>query len=212
LSASPLFRILLVDDTRLWLDLLPTVFANHPTIQVIGAVSTEAQLWAFLKIEQPDLLLLDIFLDSATTDLRLAQQLKQTYPALRIVLLTSAGTNARLIQEANQLGLDGYLSKDIKAADLMALIEKAERGERIFSDDVTARLIQLHRQGVPQLTPKEQDILSRLSLGMKRASIIEALHIRSANTYDVHVHHIKEKFGAATTSELLRKAAEWGYV
>ncbi|WP_288423089.1 response regulator transcription factor [uncultured Spirosoma sp.] len=207
-----MFTILLVDDIQLWLDLLPAAFGKSDDIQVIGAVSTEDQLWEFLKQQRPDLLLLDIFLTTDTTDLRLARQLKQTYPELRIVLLTSANSNVRLIQEANQLGLDGYISKYIGAAALLTLIDKARRGERIFSEDVKNRIVQLHRQALPKLTPKEQDILTRLQLGMKRASIIADLRIRSDNTYDVHVHHLKEKLGAKTTSELLRKAAEWGYV
>jgi DNA-binding NarL/FixJ family response regulator len=208
-----MLRILLVDDVRLWTDLLPKVFANQAAIQVIGTVATEAQLWEFLKTDVPDLLLLDVVLERGTTpDLRLARQLRQTYPALRIVLLTSASTNARLIHEANQLGLNGYLSKDIAETELIALLQKAERGERIFSADVKDVLVQLHRNAPPQLTPKEQEILKHLGMGKKRAFIIEALNIRSTNTYDVHVHHLKEKFGAETTSALLRKAAEWGYL
>ena len=207
-----MLRLLLVDDVRLWTDLLAKALVVHPTIQVVGTVANAQQLWAFLRANQPDLVLLDIYLDKTTTDLSLARQLKQTYPSLKIVLLTDASTNAMLIQEANQLGLDGYLSKNIAETELVNLLQKAEQGERIFSDDVKDVLVQINKNGLPRLTPKEKDILTRIDMGMKRASIIDDLKMKNANTYDAHVHHIKEKLGVKSTSELLRKAAELGYV
>ncbi|MBO0949636.1 response regulator transcription factor [Fibrella forsythiae] len=207
-----MFKVLLVDDLPLWTDLMSRAFVGHPTIQIIGSVSTVAQLWEKLKYQQPDLLLLDLILGNEVTDLSLAKRLKQTYPNLRIVLLTSASQNALLIQEANQLGLDGYLSKQITKDELVDFLLKAEQGERVFSNDVKDVLININKNGLPRLTPREKEILNRIDLGMKRADIVKDLLIKNTNTYDSHVHHIKEKLGVKSTNELLRKAAELGYI
>lgn len=207
-----MFRILIVDDQTLWTNLLTNSFAGHSTIQIIGSATTSQQLWSALSVQQPNLVLLDLFLGNEVRDLSLARQIRQLYPAVKLILLTSASQNARLIQEANQLGVDGYLSKDITEDELIRFLHKAEQGERVFSDDVKNVLVRINKEGLPELSPKEKEILIRLDMGMKRAAIISELRIRSANTYDSHVHHMKEKFDVKSTNELLRKAAELGYI
>jgi len=208
-----MFKILLVDDIQLWTELLLDVFTDHPIIQFVGSVATEPQLWERLKETQPDLLLLDLCLDDRKpVSLRLAKQLKQTYPTLRIVLLTQLLSNARLIQEANKLGLDGYLSKQITKEELTQFLLRAQKGERVFSNIVKDILIEINQSGFPELTPREIEIVTRIDKEMKRAAIIADLNIKSENTYDSHLHHIKEKLGAKTTTEVRRKAAELGYI
>jgi two-component system, NarL family, response regulator NreC len=208
-----MFTILLVDDVRLWTDLMADAFVGHPFIQFADSVATERQLIERLACGLPDLLLLDLCLDTKQAiNLNLARQLKEMYPTLRIVLLTDASKNVRLIQEANKMGLAGYVSKNITKEALVGLLLKAQQGQRIFSDDVKDILVELNNKKLPELTPREHEILVKIDMGMTRASIMEELNMRSPNTYDAHVHHIKEKLGAKSTSELRRKAVELGYL
>ena len=108
-----MFTLVLVDDLPLWTELLARSLAEHASLRIIGTATTVEQLWTVLRRQQPDLLLLDLLLGQEAKDLSLARQIKQRYPKQRIVLLANASHNARLIQEANRLGLDGFLSKPI---------------------------------------------------------------------------------------------------
>ncbi len=205
-----MLRILIADDHRLLAETLAESLSADPDFEVIGLANHPAQLQPALTRLAPDLLLLDLYFGDEVRDLSLARHLRAAFPSLNIVLLTGEIHKTAFIREAYQIGLAGYLSKSTPTGDLKTELKKAARGERVFSPDVLKAL--LPDQAPPKLTPMESAILDRIHLGMKRAAICEDLGIRAPSTYDTHTQHLKEKFGAKSTNELLRKATEMGCI
>lgn len=64
----------------------------------------------------------------------------------------------------------------------------------------------LFREGLPRLTPKEQEIYDRYIAGMTTAQIMEQLQIKE-NTLKFHNKNIYSKLGVSSRKQLLRFAA-----
>lgn len=209
-TPGTMLHILLADDHSIVVQSLAKELAKEPDITVIGIAVRSQQVLEQLEKYQVDLLLLDLYLGRDIRDLSLAREIKQKYPTLKVVLLTGETDNVRLINEANKMGLTGYLSKTISVEELIYELRKAAQGHRVFSPEILSML--LSGQQLPDLTVNETKIIDLLKLGMKRDAICKELEIRAKSTYDTHVQNLKEKFNASSTNELIRKAAELGFV
>lgn len=207
-----MLHILLADDHPMVVHPLAQELAKEPDFCIVDVATNPQQIWEKLKQLQVDLLVLDVIFGRNMRDLSLAWQIQQQYPTLKIVLLTGETSNILLIKEANKMGLTGYLSKTIDVNDLIYSLRKAGKGDRVFSPDILKILLSGQIEKLPDLTRHETAILNLLMLGMKRDAICKELEVKAKSTYDTHVQNLKDKFNAASTSELLRKAAELGYV
>jgi DNA-binding CsgD family transcriptional regulator len=63
----------------------------------------------------------------------------------------------------------------------------------------------------PELTFIQSEILHRLAMGLKRATIMKDLKM-TYHEYNTHIHDIKEKFSVSTLNEIVLKATELGYL
>ena len=77
-----------------------------------------------VKQSPVDLVVLDIGL-ADEDGLKLLSTIKAKYPDLRVVMLTGMGFVEELLQEANQNGADGYVSKVLPLDELLSAIERA---------------------------------------------------------------------------------------
>ena len=71
-----------------------------------------------------DLVVLDIGL-ADEDGLNLLSIIKAQHPSLRVVMLTGMGFVEDLLQEANQKGADGYVSKVLPLEELLLAIQRA---------------------------------------------------------------------------------------
>ncbi len=70
-----------------------------------------------------DVAVLDIGL-ADEDGLKLLEQLKALHPHLRVIMLTGMGFVEDLLQEAQQKGADGYVSKVLPLDELLTAIQK----------------------------------------------------------------------------------------
>jgi DNA-binding NarL/FixJ family response regulator len=207
-----MLRLFIADDHALVSETLAQALHQDPDFELLGTATNSDQLRAALRHLRPDLLLLDLYFGEDIRDLSFARDIQKAHPELKIVIFSSETRKADLINQVYQLGLAGYLSKAISLDELKRELKKAGQGDQVFSPDVVQTLFNRHNQTLPKLTAMETRILNGLGRGLKRAAICEELGIRSANTYDTHVQHLKEKFEVGSTSKLLRRASELDYL
>ncbi|MEY2409094.1 MAG: two-component system, NtrC family, response regulator AtoC [Verrucomicrobiota bacterium] len=114
-------NILVVDDEVQIRELL-SVYLQRQGYVVATAATSEETMRAFAQ-SPVDLVVLDIGL--ANEDgLRLLTQIKAAYPAVRVVMLTGMGFVEDLLQEAQQKGADGYVSKVLPLDELLMAIQR----------------------------------------------------------------------------------------
>lgn len=128
-------KILVVDDDEDFLFTVRTILAKKPEYQIFEARSGKECLQEIQKIE-PDLILLDVIMETDTDGFNIAQQIKSQDPNspyskfkdLPIIFLTSVEQKTRL-RFADKIGTslmpsDDFITKPIKPSDLLARIEE----------------------------------------------------------------------------------------
>lgn len=114
-------QILVVDDEPQICELL-SIYLRRQGYEVFTAGTSAATL-AIVKDKPVDLVVLDIGL-AQEDGLKLLAQLKAEYPQVRVVMLTGMGFVEDLLQEAQQKGADGYVSKVLPLDELLLAIRR----------------------------------------------------------------------------------------
>ena len=114
-------RILVVDDEPQIREMLSIYFTRHG-YETVTASDTAETLRA-VKDSKVDVVILDIGL-ADEDGLKLLEHLKKDFPALRVIMLTGMGFVEDLLQESQQKGADGYVSKVLPLDELLAAVQR----------------------------------------------------------------------------------------
>ena len=208
-------KVLIADDHQMMLEGWKTILAGHKRFKVVGSVSNGEQITDFLKSNSVDLLVTDIDMGSDRDDgLRTIQKLKLSFPNLPI-LVVSMHDEIGFIQEAIEVGADGYLLKSNSTEEMILAMERIANGETYFSQEVVSKLTGKMRRATEsdqiKLTKREKKVLPLLCLGLSSKEIGDELFI-SHNTVNTYRKQLYAKFGVNKISELINKSRKLGYL
>ena len=182
----------------------------------------------FIKIEHPDLVVLDLMLPDAD-GLEICKELKKQaeYSHIPIIMLTAKGEETDKILGL-ELGADDYVTKPFSPKELVARVKavlrrqkKEEEPAKLEVGDILTILPEKHEVYVGKkkidLTSTEFKILHLLSSKrgwvFTRDQILDYLWGQEKavvdRTVDVHIKHLREKLGKA--SRLIRNIRGVGY-
>jgi two-component system nitrate/nitrite response regulator NarL len=210
-------RLLLIDDHALFrMGLRELLQRRH--LQVLDAVGSGEQGLEVLSRETPDVVLLDMRMPDLS-GLDILKRLKQEYPKLPVVMLTTSRDERDLIDSLQQ-GAQGYLLKDMEPDELInALMRIVQRGETVVAPELTAVLAKAVQGGensepcadlmdaFANLTPREREILCHLADGQSNKLIARNLGI-SDGTVKLHVKAILRKLEVHSRVEAAVMAVE----
>ncbi len=153
----------------------------------------------------PGCLVLDVSLPGID-GLELQRRLAQAVDALPIVFMTGHGDIPMSVR-AIKAGAADFLTKPVKAADLIAAVRSA------FAQDAAAReaaadMAELRRR-LSLLTTREREILEGIAAGRLNKQIAGDLGIVE-QTVKFHRAHLMERMQARTVAELMIIAARLG--
>jgi DNA-binding NarL/FixJ family response regulator len=145
--------------------------------------------------ELPDLCLVDIDLPRGG-GIGAAEGIADALPGTRVVLLTSASDDSRLL-DALRAGVWGYLPKRMAVEELHAELRAVVAGDVALPRSLTTRLVEefrrrdRRRRGIlgdrpVRLTPREWEVLDLLGSNLATAEIAARLHVTPA-TVRTHV-------------------------
>ena len=113
---------ILVEDDEIQIRELLALYLSRQGYQVSTA-ATSQETWRVVEQDAVDLVVLDIGL-AEEDGLQLLPQLKSKHPNIRVVILTGMGFVEDLLQEAQQQGADGYVSKVLPLDELLMAIHR----------------------------------------------------------------------------------------
>jgi DNA-binding NarL/FixJ family response regulator len=133
----PSVRVLVVDDYEPFRRFVCSTLRKRPALQIVGEAFDGSA--AVLRAEElkPDLILLDIGLPRVN-GLQAAREIRKLSPNSKIVFVSQEST-PDVIQEAFNLGAQGYVAKIRAARDLLAAAEAVLDGRWFVSFGLTAR-------------------------------------------------------------------------
>ncbi|MEE1089189.1 MAG: response regulator, partial [Bacteroidaceae bacterium] len=92
------FKVIIVEDVKLELKGTEQIFRSDiPEAEIIGTAQNESEFWKLMRVQVPDLVLLDLGLGGSTTiGVDICRQLRARYSALRILIFTGEILNEKL--------------------------------------------------------------------------------------------------------------------
>ncbi|MGH7167752.1 MAG: response regulator [Nitrospiraceae bacterium] len=115
-------RVLLVDDSDMFLKVEERWLSKDPRVQIVGRTDSGQKAVEQVTRLSPDLVLMDVTI-ADMDGLETARKIKANPGAPRVVLVTIE-TNAALRTEAHAIKVDGYLAKAQMSTDLLPLIQR----------------------------------------------------------------------------------------
>ncbi len=202
-SAEPA-RLLLVDDHPMLRRGLVDLLSLEKDVQVIAEANHGLEALQILEKQAVDLVILDHSMPilNGVETLKKIRELGITAK----VLLFTVSDNTKDVQDALQLGVDGYLLKDMEPEQIITEIRKILRGELVISPSLAPILAQAMRKPMQsdvehELTEREVQVAQMIVQGMSNKMIGNKLGI-AESTVKVHVKHILGKIGLRTRVEI----------
>ena len=153
-----IIRVLVVDDHELIRRGVSAMLGEQEDFEVVGQAASGNAAVVLAKQEQPDIVLLDIFLGN-TNGLDVAQQLQRACPDTRIVIVTGYTDDSYLLH-AMRIGAHGYLPKALPAEEMLAALRAIYQGERVIGE---ARAITRVLHDYERLTKEQERVRSGLT-------------------------------------------------
>lgn len=189
--------ILLVDDHRVFADVLAEALLTTEGIARVSHAWSLDTARALLAADPPDLVLLDLAL-AGESGFDLLAELAHGEDAPATIVL-SGSSEPRLIVKALEGGADGWLSKTTRMEALVAAVWQVLDGQ-MYLAPATLRPVLMHLLAelrgrdeaadfLAELTPREVEVLRCLVSGMSRAEVAQHLFV-SMNTVRTHVQSL----------------------
>ena len=207
-----MIRIVITDDHPLLMEGLKNILAQQPDFEIVNCYDSSSALFIGLKNDHADILLLDINL-SDSNSLDIIEELIQTYPDMRIIML-SVHNEFAVINSALQKGAYGYIQKNANINEIISGIESVLKGKKFYCDQtksVLEKKSQSELKVIPKLTRREKEILIEAASGLTTPQIAEKLFI-SPHTVESHRKNLIVKFKSTNLTTAIKLALEYGII
>jgi len=210
-TSSPI-RVVIVDDERLFAELMRVALRGADGINVEAVVHNVKTAIAALNEHKPDVVLADYHLPDGT-GADLARAVRNTLPDTAVLVLT-ADPSAATLNDVARSGAVGHLTKERGFAEVVESVRAAASGEILFAPSELQRLLLesgANKKVIEPLTSRELEVLRLLASGTSTSAAADSLGISTA-TLRAHVQAVLRKLGAHSRLEAVAEAARLGLV
>lgn len=220
MTTTPI-RLLIVDDHNLFRQGLIRILGDYEQLQIVGQAANGRDALALLDSLQPDVVLMDVNMPVLSGP-DAVRQLRARYPGLPVVMLTVSERDEDLF-DAIRSGAQGYLLKNVGAAELIDAIQRVRAGEAILAPTMAVRLLAEFRALAEQapvepqqvlvgeLSEREMDVLRLVAQGLSNREIADALGL-SEHTVKTHLANILDKLHLRSRAHAAAYAVHAGLV
>lgn len=205
-------KVVTLEDDDSFREHLVALIGGAQGFHCLGSYRTAEAALKHLRVEQPDVLLLDLELPN-TQGIVLISEVVARWPKVAILVLTIQDDIARIF-EALEAGAVGYLIKPVSPVKLLEAVTETHAGGSPMASQIARLIVKRFqqqgrsRQKLDGLTPRETEMLERIARGMRTKEIADELRI-SERTIGSHLRNIYEKLHvhsrAAAVAQFLQK-------
>ncbi|MGI6449621.1 MAG: response regulator [Desulfitobacteriia bacterium] len=190
-----MIKVVIADDHPLLREGLRRILEFEDGIEVVAEVGDGQGAINIARSTQFDIMLMDLNMPGVN-GLEACRVIRREHPEIGILVLTVDDSDEKIFQVL-QLGVAGYLLKDVIPKTLVDSIRKVYAGEPILAPTVTGKLLgQLTNSHAPKnnygLSNREMEILTYVVKGASNREIGISLFI-SEKTVKNHLSNIFRK-------------------
>lgn len=196
-------KVLVIEDHELYREGLELLLKEViPGVQLVAAADFPNARLALANHADIALILLDIQIPG-TTGLEGLEAIKNAYPALPLVVISSVNHYASIRQMLN-LGADGFIAKSSSKATMIQALHDVLNGEKVIVGEQAAA-------DVISLSPRQLTILELMALGLSNKEIAAQLHISPATVRE-YVSDLLFLFSCDNRTQAVLKARSLGFI
>lgn len=198
-------KVFIVDDHYMVVEGIRSLLQGDSGIEFSGSASYAGSCIAYLRQQQPDVILMDINLpDMEGTEL--CRKVKEQYPAVSIIGLSTFNQQS-LIQKMITNGASGYLLKNANQKEISEAIRMVVTGKIYLSFEAASVMRARESFRQTMLTRREKEVLNLIAEGCTNHEIADRLFV-SATTVDTHRKNLLQKLEARNTASLIKIAMD----
>ncbi|GAA0400339.1 DNA-binding response regulator [Acrocarpospora corrugata] len=207
-------KILIVDDHPSFRAGLVALLSPLDGMTVADQVATGEQALAMITQLQPDVVLMDLSMPGMG-GVAATERILRDHPHVRVLVLSMSDDDESVFA-ALRAGARGFVVKGARRVELSRAIRAVAAGDAVFGPAIANRLIAYfsglakREHSLPQLTPREREILGMMTSHLTNPQIAERLAL-SHKTVRNHVSNIFAKLHVADRSSAVSRARESGF-
>ena len=204
-------KVAITDDHPMVLQGIQSMLVDTKEINIVGAYANAVETIDNIKIDNPDILLLDINLPDIN-GIDLCKQLKKEIKDLKIIAISNYD-EVSFIKRMLQGGADGYLLKNTDRLELLEAFKSVLNDEQYLQRAIEKKLLnqsigkKRNNSILVKLTRREKEVLQAISEELTTQEISDKLFI-SPKTVETHRMNIMSKLGAKNSVGIIKAAIE----
>ncbi|PLR90021.1 response regulator transcription factor [Bacillus sp. T33-2] len=212
-------QILIADDMEAHRRRLERIINSVGNLSLIGSAKSGYEAVAYAAIKKPDIVLMDIEMESPMAGIKAASEINKILPDTKIVMLTIHQDN-NVVFAAFQTGIVDYLMKSAPKQEILEAIYSAANNQSpirpIIAEKIRHEFARIKKSEdqlthffkiIANLTPSELEVLKLLCSGLKRKEIAEARAVE-LETIKKQVSSLLKKFNRNTAREVVEEVNE----
>lgn len=209
-----IIRVLIAEDMEPIRKRYVKMLSETDDIQVIADVGSGAEAVTQANLTHPDIILMDIEMESKDAGLRASKELLEQYNDLKIIILTVYEED-ELIYTAFQFGVCDYIMKNAQPSDVIKSIRNVYHGDSPLRPELATKILGEFKRVksyessflyavniVTSLTGTELEILNMLMQCKTRREICK-IRCVEMSTVKSQIRNILQKFEKKSISEVI---------
>lgn len=208
-------RVLLADDHALVRAGIRALLERMDRVEVVGEAGDGRRALDLIQELRPDVVLLDITMPGLS-GFEVLNETTEKFPEVHVIALTVHDAEEYAFQ-ALRSGAAGYLPKSAASAELEEAILLVMGGRKYLSPKIAQRAVLMYLQSgqarstLPELTPRQREVLRLISEGCSTKDIASKLGI-SVKTVETHRAQLMERLDIHDVAGLVRYAIRTGII
>lgn len=209
-----MIKLIIAEDIQPIMKRYQKILEKDSEIEVVAAVQSGYEAVLMAGVHKPDVVLMDIEMETRTSGLDAAKQILNHFPDTKIVILT-VYEDDETVFKAFQLGVSDYMLKNSNPTEIITCVKDAYYGRSpirpVIAEKIRTEFQRIYKSEesllyclriMTELTQTELTILDLLHQGYSRQQICE-LRFVEMSTVKTQIHNILKKFNKASMTEVL---------
>ncbi|PRI12438.1 response regulator [Leucobacter massiliensis] len=218
-----MIRVVVADDHPIVRTGIAGLLDTEPDFEVVGEAASGEEAIALAAETAPHVVLMDLRMPGMGGVEATRRIVRSGHASAPRVLVFTTYEDDDQILAAIEAGASGYLVKAAPAEEVAAGVRAVVAGQTVLAPSVAVALAQAARGGVgdpgaaadtgaapdpvPNLTPREREILTLVAQGLSNPQIAARLFI-GESTVKTHLLHVFEKLGVSDRTRAAIRALE----